>query len=300
MLIIGRLHSLADEYRASLKPRELEEPLDVMVYRPLAFLLVRVLRHAPVTANQVSVASLLAGVTAGMWFWQGTAKGYAIGALSYFLSNVLDCADGQLARLRRTTSVLGYILDGTVDTLSAAAVFVGIAHGRPASFTHKGLWVCMTASAGASMLWSSLLVDRKRQEWMRRAIGRTPDEEGELRAIRERTAQERSGLARAAVKSLLTLLAAYRRLGDWVLPREETGRGCDQRRWAVVQRPLHRAAIMTGPTFHLTALVVAAAVNRIQWYLVGATVVGILSASLLPLAEHVARRHCVGRAPETV
>jgi phosphatidylglycerophosphate synthase len=46
-------------------------------------------------------------------------------ALCAFLSTVFDCADGQLARLRKTSSVIGRMLDGTADVIVTAAILVG-------------------------------------------------------------------------------------------------------------------------------------------------------------------------------
>jgi phosphatidylglycerophosphate synthase len=43
-------------------------------------------------------------------------------ALCAFLSTVFDCADGQLARMRRTSSVIGRMLDGTADVLGLSAI----------------------------------------------------------------------------------------------------------------------------------------------------------------------------------
>src|SRR5690606_4314458 len=48
-----------------------------------------------------------------------------VGALLFFISIVLDCSDGQLARLRGTSSFAGRALDGWVDVVSTGSVFLG-------------------------------------------------------------------------------------------------------------------------------------------------------------------------------
>jgi phosphatidylglycerophosphate synthase len=48
-------------------------------------------------------------------------------ALVFELSFVLDCADGQLARLRKTASPLGHLLDFLMDEIKAFMVFGAIA-----------------------------------------------------------------------------------------------------------------------------------------------------------------------------
>jgi hypothetical protein len=44
------------------------------------------------------------------------------GGLFLFLSAVLDCADGQLARMRGTSSLFGRMLDGTADLITVGVV----------------------------------------------------------------------------------------------------------------------------------------------------------------------------------
>src|SRR4051812_11480973 len=93
-----------EEYQRTLKALETEEPLDLLVYRPLAFGLAKVLARTPATANHVSLMSLGFGMLAGALLWQGTPAMAALAAGSYFLCNVFDCADGQLARMKGTSS----------------------------------------------------------------------------------------------------------------------------------------------------------------------------------------------------
>ncbi len=51
-----------------------------------------------------------------------------LAALVFEFSFVLDCADGQLARLRRTASPLGHMLDFLMDELKAMFVFACVAY----------------------------------------------------------------------------------------------------------------------------------------------------------------------------
>ena len=115
---------------ATFKPRVVEEPIDYYLNRPLASVLVKMLAPFPITPNQVTVLSGVVGVIAGVVIacapldggWQVPA-----GGAIYYLSILLDCADGQLARLRGTSSMLGRFLDGVVDVVGCAAIFLGFA-----------------------------------------------------------------------------------------------------------------------------------------------------------------------------
>ncbi len=119
-----------NDTRATFKPRDVEEPIDYWVNRPLAGILVKGLAPLPITPNQVTVLSGLVGIAAGAVIatapldslWQ-----VPVGGAVLYLSVLLDCADGQLARLRGTSSLVGRFLDGCVDVASCGAAFLGFA-----------------------------------------------------------------------------------------------------------------------------------------------------------------------------
>jgi hypothetical protein len=119
---VGRL---LDGYWKSLKPLEVEEPVDVWVHRPLAYLLARQLLPTSISANAVTVLSMLLGMSAP-WAMLAHFPGHMpVAGLCVFLSAVADCADGQLARMRGTSSMLGRMLDGVADLVVSIAVVGG-------------------------------------------------------------------------------------------------------------------------------------------------------------------------------
>ncbi|MBI4706031.1 MAG: CDP-alcohol phosphatidyltransferase family protein [Deltaproteobacteria bacterium] len=118
------------EARAGFKPRDVEELVDLYLHRPLAALLVRMLLPLPITPNQVTVASGVVSVVAGIFMGLaafGSRWLMAVGGAVQLLSVLLDCADGQLARLRGQCSVFGRLLDGIMDGFAVFAVFHGMA-----------------------------------------------------------------------------------------------------------------------------------------------------------------------------
>lgn len=106
------------------------KPIDawwvVFVADPLALRLIWVLlRVLPrVTPNQITGASLAAGVFAALAFANGW---YLIGALAYQVSFILDCVDGKLARWHGLSSRRGQYWDGLVNTLVYGASVGGLA-----------------------------------------------------------------------------------------------------------------------------------------------------------------------------
>jgi len=134
--------SLYRQYKSSLKAIEVEEIFDLILYRPLAFLFVKATYSINITPDMVSVAALTIGSTAGIMFGFGSYTFLVIGAILYFTSNVLDCADGQIARLKKNGTKVGRIVDGFVDYIVSIFVFVGIGIGLTSQFNdHEiGLW----------------------------------------------------------------------------------------------------------------------------------------------------------------
>jgi hypothetical protein len=118
--------SLLDGYKKSLKPLDVEEPIDVFVHRPLAYLLALALYPTPVSPNAVTMFSIVCGLIAGTCLVDRAIPHHmAYAGLFIFLSAVVDCADGQLARMRRTSSSFGRMLDGMADAVVSIVIVAG-------------------------------------------------------------------------------------------------------------------------------------------------------------------------------
>ena len=118
---------IAAIYRASKKKQDINRFTEYIA-RPPAAVVVYLLRNTRITPNQVTFLSVFvaAGACAMFillpgWAWLVAA------ALVFELSFVLDCADGQLARLRKIASPIGHLLDFLMDELKAMLVYASIA-----------------------------------------------------------------------------------------------------------------------------------------------------------------------------
>ncbi|HEX2691553.1 MAG TPA: CDP-alcohol phosphatidyltransferase family protein [Kofleriaceae bacterium] len=110
-------------YRSSKKQRDINWFTE-WVARPPAAVVVYALRTTPITPNQVTFVSAV--IAAGACAMFALLPGYAglVAAAAVFeLSFVLDCADGQLARLRKIASPLGHLLDFLMDELKAMLLY---------------------------------------------------------------------------------------------------------------------------------------------------------------------------------
>ncbi|MCI0715598.1 MAG: CDP-alcohol phosphatidyltransferase family protein [Chlorobi bacterium] len=126
--------SLVSQYKSSLKAVEVEEIFDLIIYRPLAFVFVKATYSTNLTPDQVSLVALIIGSAAGVLLGFGEYSFYVIGACLYIISNILDCADGQIARLKKNGTKVGRVVDGFVDYIVSIFIFVGIAIGLSRQF----------------------------------------------------------------------------------------------------------------------------------------------------------------------
>ncbi|HET7541611.1 MAG TPA: CDP-alcohol phosphatidyltransferase family protein [Polyangiaceae bacterium] len=135
-----------DGYFKSLKPLEVEEPIDVWVHRPPAYVLAKILLPTPISPNFVTVCSIVAACAAGAAIFASFPWHLPIAGVLIFSGAVLDCCDGQLARLRKSSSPFGRMLDGVADLVGSTVVVGGGAWLVARKF-HDPLWLMLVALA---------------------------------------------------------------------------------------------------------------------------------------------------------
>jgi len=271
------------QYRSMLKATELEEGLDLVLFRPFAFVLVKLFYPTPVTPNQITLISLLLGLMSGFCFWQGTAAWVLAGAVFLFLTNVFDCADGMLARVRESSSVIGYILDGMVDYITHIVVFVSILHGLSVQTGRPGFIWGIGVPAGISFAWWCAMVDRFRNQWQDRVYNKRNDPLEEVRQLREISNGWKAEGSHSGQRLLITFYTFYVSLwysGPVHRPAVDC-RGPFLEKWKQRRKPIMRMAIFTGPTMHLFLIMVAGVINRMEWYVWFALVFGTMWGALV-------------------
>lgn len=81
------------------------------------------------TPNSITGISVAFALIAAVWFSDGHRAGLVVGAVAFYLSFVLDCLDGQVARYTRRFSPLGGWLDAICDRIKEYVVYVGLVLG---------------------------------------------------------------------------------------------------------------------------------------------------------------------------
>jgi phosphatidylglycerophosphate synthase len=108
-----------------MRPRELQDPLNLYLYHPLSWQLARRLAPTPITPNMVSVFGGLMVVAAAVaytgmdWPW-----GAWLGLSLHMGWHVVDGADGDLARLTGKSSPFGEMVDGVCDYASHIVLYI--------------------------------------------------------------------------------------------------------------------------------------------------------------------------------
>lgn len=254
---------------ASLKPREVEELVDFYVHRRLALALVAVVRGTPITPNQITVVSGLLGVAAGCVIGCASPATPGLPPLAGLLllaSVVCDCADGQLARLRGTSTLVGRALDGIVDAFPIIAVQVGFAVFLIRAGVSPWYVVTVLLLVLLAWRWHAELYDRAKCLY----LANTRDEPGsegvsdldEIRAERDALrAEGRKGSA-WCLAVLLHYTAHQRRHGDRAgYDRPAMPGGREREAYRRIYGPAMRVWSWTGIGTHHFLMMLAAALT---------------------------------------
>jgi phosphatidylglycerophosphate synthase len=108
-------------FSAVLKSREVEDPVNLWLHRPLAYGFVSVIYRTAITPNQVTFVAMTVGLLAASCWFIGGSTAMVVGGVLLWLSAILDGADGILARARRVSSPAGRALDGLADLVVGVA-----------------------------------------------------------------------------------------------------------------------------------------------------------------------------------
>jgi phosphatidylglycerophosphate synthase len=95
--------------------------------RRLSSHLTRWFLKTSLTPNQITLISFAVGLASGLFFWAGGYIHGIIGALLFQFSAVLDCCDGEVARIKSMQSRLGQWLDIVCDNIVHGVLFLAMA-----------------------------------------------------------------------------------------------------------------------------------------------------------------------------
>ena len=121
--------------------------------RPVGRFFSKVLIHTAVTPNQISICATLIGVASAICFGVGSHTAVLIGALLLQFSAIIDCVDGDVARVLFKESPLGKWLDIIGDQIVHIGVFVALGVGLWRAGVEAPV-LALAASAGVGVVIS--------------------------------------------------------------------------------------------------------------------------------------------------
>ncbi|TAK58513.1 MAG: CDP-alcohol phosphatidyltransferase family protein [Bacteroidetes bacterium] len=105
-----------------------DEIINIYVLRPIAAMLVWLLYPTRVTPNHVTIAAIAVGFIAAGIYTLHTETAIAFAGILVILKDIIDDADGQLARAKQLYSRRGRFLDSIGDFLVNIALFSAITY----------------------------------------------------------------------------------------------------------------------------------------------------------------------------
>jgi phosphatidylglycerophosphate synthase len=110
-------------------------PITKYFYRRFSRPTAKILNRLNFRPNQVTFISFILGIIAGAIFY---FKMYILGLIVLFISEILDCADGDLARLQKKISKKGEFIDSFLDRIVEVVIFYGLILTNPSQFMLVG------------------------------------------------------------------------------------------------------------------------------------------------------------------
>jgi len=100
-----------------------------LVYRHFSIRITSLLVHTRITANMVTVVSIILAVIAAFFYFRMDYVSLVIGTILLNFAYTLDCVDGELARYKHLCSPFGGWLDSIGDRITEYATISGLVLG---------------------------------------------------------------------------------------------------------------------------------------------------------------------------
>jgi hypothetical protein len=261
---------------ATYKARDVEEIIDIHLYRPWGYALAVAALRLHMTPNQVSVIGMAVGVVSGHFFFYQSLPLNLVGIFLWMLAQALDGADGQLARMADMRSQLGRMLDGISDNVKFTSLYLHLGARLALEFDSPWPIVVMFAS-GIAHSYQSALADYYRNAylWFVYGAGRAElEDEEELRSQYRTLSWGRDPLMKFLSWGYLVYT---RRQARWASGSLELIRDVSDRygvalpdalraMYRALNRPLLRYYNALTTNTRMVALYVAVFIGQVAWY----------------------------------
>jgi len=254
------------DYKKSLKMKEVEEIFDLILYRPLAFIFVKTIIRTNITPNHLTFAAIIMGIIAGCFYSQGIQNCFIAGGIFYLLFNVLDCSDGQLARLKKNGTHTGRIIDGIADYIAVISVFIGVGIGYAAKSENPAFWWTMLALAGLSNIIHSVLVDYYRNRFLDYVLERKNMFEEDLDDYKKEYEAVKNDKSKWLTKIIIRIYLKYMEFQGSITAKKKDKKSFNTTPQEYFQKnkTAIRIWVLLGPTSQITAMIVCTMFMRVD------------------------------------
>lgn len=275
-------------YAQTLKPAAVETPLDLWLFRPAAWGVVRLVLPTRVSANQLTGLSIVTGLAGAALLASHDRALLALSAVLSLVYGIFDCADGQLARARGTSSRVGRILDGMSDYIVGAASGAAVAVNLGARMGSPG--VALGLAGFGSVVLQGTLFDHFKNTWLTRSRAAYREGDDLEETLADLAAARASRQHPTA--ALLTIYALFLRVqgalgGSRRPPPLDTAHAVD---YAQRLAPVARGWAWLGPSTHVLVMGAAVLCDQLAAYVMFRLTVGNVVMAALYLAQRARER----------
>lgn len=275
------------EYKSSLKLLEVEELLDLIFYRPLAFVFVKAIYPTNLTPNQITILALIFGVVAGALIFFNNQIYLIIAGILLIIYDVLDCSDGQLARLKKNGTPIGRILDGVADYIVTITAYLGIGFGfASSSINPLSSWLLLIL-AGVSNIIHAIAVDYYRNRFLDYALNRESFLGDDLKEFEIEYNNLRKMGGNYFQRAILWIYLNYSKLQISISKSSTSVRikQFDADDYYKKNRKILHLWTYIGPTTELTLLIISALINRLDLFIITMITVANIYAITLYIVQ---------------
>lgn len=281
--------SLGAEFKKSLKTVDSEEILDLLIFRPISFAFVKLIYSTSITPNQISIIAMIFGILSGVFYAFASYDFMLLGALSLFLCNTLDCADGQLARLKNNGTRIGRVVDGFIDYITSISIFIGLGIAMT-TITGDPLYAwALTVAAGVSKAVQNLFFDNFRNMYLEYAYGKVSGIEQEIEEFTEEKERLSSEKGKFLIKFIISLYLKYTDLQKRSANQSKLEVSPEE--YKRKNKFIIRMWSWIGSTTHAVVLIIFTIFNHIDIYLILTVSAGNIAFIILMLWQ----RNIIGK-----
>jgi hypothetical protein len=188
----------------------------------------------------------------------------------------LDCSDGQLARLQKSGSLTGRIVDGSADYIVAVTSYLAIGFGYAGNTNDPLFYWTLTVLAGFSNALHSFVLDYYRNQFLDYALDRKSMLGEELEQFETEHKRLIAAKKWSLDRFLIWIYLKYSHIQIQLSSKQDHSRNriYDPKDYYDKNKRMIHLWTYIGPTTELTFMIICALINRWDIFLWGMVTVG--------------------------